>query len=444
MVSTESLVRESSSASDAHELADYKDFNAINIDGLQQAFNYYCSRRHSRVEAPLSGNFAPSIADQVSAHYELLETITPDQTGLQATPILTVAIPASILGESIRNVVRTVGLVQAERARCNGNLNVVLWANTRYKSPRFDKAAITAAAQSRYAELRSQLNQLIVPGVRIRSGLQILERPHLRMGEVRANHMEAVAVDAMQQGLGYNHPVLWLDADTTFIRPGSFQQIVESVAKLDSNFVHANTQYSLDWASRTPLAELDPTSKAVAIAEIMRRHFTRSGLEREYDEESGLAFALGTYLFARGVPATTRIGEAAKLVEAATHNHPVQQSEILLALTSKTELETSIHYVPSAHIGMSARRHYELAHSKGAAGLYYPDGGAYAQPFSNRRNPTAVGATSTRPASITAKDMQQLLGVRLEYAEISLGRPLTANERHKLQQPITKLIARYF
>jgi len=430
------------------ELASYSREAAL-VASLGYAFEYYQQENspcwRPRINTPDDAD--QSVVERMYDYYALLEDL-PDaeETSEAAKPALTVTMPLAILGEDIATPLRALELIQAERAYCDGDIEVVLWANAGFQG-RYEESQIVAKARNRYQDLRTALADQTTKGVRVRTALEVFELPisqSVPMSQLRANYMEAVTVDAIERGFGYDHPVLWLDADTTDVGKGSLQQIITSVRQLDSYFIHADTRYSIDWAHGTPFNKLDDASKAVAISEVLRRCFVRNGMERAYDEECGLAFALGTYLFSGGVSTQRPIGEAHDLLNQAVHGRIRPYPHIVEALAIETPIDSAVRYLPKARVGTSARRHLALVQQKGAQALVDADTTDYGQPF------TALGSHRKElwqktAVPITREDMDRLVVDRAR--EIRHFSPATLFYPDKLEPfigPASRLIGKYF
>lgn len=140
------------------------------------------------------------------------------------------------------------------------------------------------------------------------------------MNIVRNNFMEAVIARLMDGEIDIDHPVLWLDADTTRIRPGTLRAVQQDIKKHPFGFCHTGIDYSLEWLEGTRPQDWDAYSKLLFVDEMVRRAFKRAAHQqfssensiedRIYAEESGLAFPLSTYLTSGGLHSKDSIGES--------------------------------------------------------------------------------------------------------------------------------------
>ena len=67
------------------------------------------------------------------------------------------------------------------------------------------------------------------------------------MNVVRNNFMEAVIARLMDGEIDIDHPILWLDADTTRIRPNTLRTVQQDIKKHPFGFCHPDIDYSLEW-----------------------------------------------------------------------------------------------------------------------------------------------------------------------------------------------------
>jgi hypothetical protein len=283
-----------------------------NVDSFESIEN-----SHSALQNSFERFAAERGADAIESNYSLLEDIGVQDSN-EEKPDCTVCVPIAIMGEGQESVLSTVGSIKRAQQSSGRPVELVLWANAkRSVSSGADNAEIDTVSRDRYETLKTELAGLAGDGLRIRTALQIND-PDTTISEVRANYMDAVAMQAVQKGYGYEHPVIWLDADTTALSKNALKDLADGVRKFDSKFVHADSRWSVDWADR-PLAEQDDATKAVALNEIRRRQLVRMNksehvIQGAYTEEWGLAFAMGTYLEAGGVDTSDASNESMNLI----------------------------------------------------------------------------------------------------------------------------------
>jgi hypothetical protein len=349
-----------------------------NVEALRHSFESYAVRRGTALNtepvdredgralvAPFTEDL-DSISDgekserftkgtaEIEANYSLIERIGPSAENEEESDC-TVCIPVALLHEDISTVVNTVGLIKRAQQASGKPVDVVLWTNARYNE--YNKDEIQAAASEKYDALKTELATYTDEGLRVDMALQTLDANDTAISKIRANSMDAIAMQAIVKGQGYEHPVVWLDADTTFMAKSALSELSDEVRSFDSAFAHANLQWSTEWA-KGPLAEQDDATKAVALNEIHRRQLARmteDGRTSGYVEEMGLAFAVGTYLQSGGVNTLTPKDESKWLMVQARPNGALRRPEF----TGDSERMQKLKNLPAARIGTSARGFYD-------------------------------------------------------------------------------------
>lgn len=318
----------------------------------------------------------------MEANYALLEAVGGAELREDSIEsICTVTIPVAILNEDINSVISAVEKIKRSRTGSATPLDVVLWTNAKYTED--NKTEIKDKSSELYGQLVKKLRSLGDDNLRIKSALQLIPDADFSMSKLRSNYMDAIALDSLDKGYGFNHPVMWVDADLTHLSKGSIEEVVDSLAHREAIFIHTNLQYSIDWQPNSAETGHDITTKAVILNEMQRRQL--SWLDNEqyatgYHEESGLAFALGVYLNAGGVDRKQRINESATLLKRAEDVMYGDPEAPLIPSTIDTfeGFETKkTKYIKSARMGISARRHYQVAKREGAKGLYDVDASGY-------------------------------------------------------------------
>jgi len=326
-----------------------------------------------------------------------IDSINPEE------PAMTICIPVALGGE---DPAMLAGIVeQLQRAAKGIHYEVLFWINA---------TADTIAEQDiqeAYAKVISAISQVEHPQLTLRAALQIFDKDTLSISKIRGNYMEAVAIDAEHRGFTANHPVLWLDADTTFVTQDSLGKIVSTINTGDANFVHANLQFSAEWSKGTPIEELDDATKAIIFNEIFQRKKRRGRagdvrVRSSYIEESGLAFSLGTYLSAGGVDRKDPINESANLIYRFSKN--------VTKDTPWPKKPERIRFIKEARIGTSARRHKELVKKYGVKSLIEPERTGYT---SEGLFTEMMKGGADKP--ITREDMERLLRAKgVNFTEI--------------------------
>lgn len=395
---------------------------------LEQEFGNYCMIQaqegeyyHPHARVPFTPN---AIEDRARASYELLQPVDSMKTSKYSTEeaAMTVCIPVALMQEDQTTIIAMLRGLQKSQRKLGQPLEVILWTNTPEetqapKNPGFrqrirKRRAITKI-QQRYQNLRDALHQFDGSGVRIKTALDMLPDEGTSISQIRSNYMEAVALNVIKQGYGEDHPILWLDADTTYIAENTLGAINKKVRDGDTLFVHANERYTTEWAKGVPVSERDEATQAIMVNEMYRRKFVKRAVEQGervgYPEESGLAFTIGTYLKLGGINTYEKVDEASNLLSYG--KELLLNGEVLRLNQRHTSLPRNvqglIEYLPSARIGISARRQYKAVQAFGAKGIRYAQqaaGEEYALFSSTRPNSQPVSTDL-----ITREDMHRLL-----------------------------------
>ncbi len=378
--------------------------------------------------------------EAVAENYAKLETLGTVETGPAG---LTVTIPVAVLSEDFESLKHTVELVDNAQKDFGEPINVVVWANAFYKGARQKKSVLDEAEQ-RYADLQAELETFSSNDVRIRTALATY-KGNVHMTNVRSDYMEAVGMMANKENNSFMHPVLWLDADTTSLRPSSLSMMRDEVQKGQVLFPHLKLDFDIDWLdANQPLSQADNATKAVAVDEINRRIAYRNNEGKGYYEESGLGFAIGTYLSSGGLnprfanmpmPA---ISETNSLMTRATDvrdtrgrlqglDNPEDSKgwsiipNNLIAGDQPTQL---FGYIANSRAGISARRMHKRVRQSGAIALLQY-GTKLANQLSDKKKARDVNST----------DMNLL--VNSEHS----SRPHVTGRRARIAR---KVIQRYF
>lgn len=370
-------------------------------------------------------NHAELFKDIISNH-QLVEVLGEKEVSPEE-PAITVCVPVAILAEKEERAVRTIKLVSRAQQKLGEPVEVLLWTNARHKDSGEDKRVVANKARYRYKKLKTTIGGVDNPGLTIKTALQVLPESEATMSRLRANYMEAVAFDAVHRGYGFDHPILWLDADTTFLSSNSLRDIEKSVREFEAMFVHTNAHFSLDWLKDRTLNGMDDVSKAIALEEIVRRQIIRERRSdshmNNYMEECGLAFALGVYLDAGGLNTADPINESSGLEDnieraqdgyawandpANPHYPPHHPQKRIVPDFLRPSLGSPIRkekIITAAHMGISARRHYAVVQKYGVESIGdYDDAGPRYELFSH------LEEWSEEPEPIFTEDIRYVLG----------------------------------
>lgn len=423
------------------------------------------------------------LSDMQKNHQLLQDLASREIESNPQEPLCTVTIPVALLREDLGQVLQTIDVIKKSHGDPSQPLEIVLWANATYEAD--NKTEIEAEANVRYGELIRELSQRADDTLYVKSALQLIPKGDFSMSKLRSDYMDAVAIDCYERGFGFTHPIMWLDADTTFVSKGAIGKVADGIKKMRSVFAHANLSFTIDWAGGMALGEMDDATKAVAINEINRRQASSLIPTKPvgYIEESGLVFSTGLYLNAGGVDKSQPINESfALILKASTlkeiNSYALRDSGISNNLVpysvqgcmddderfADSYLTSDVYYVRGARIGTSARRHYEVAKMKGASGLFDVDASGYADSDGLYTEMDTVH-THDAHAPISNKDMQDLVdrnvfdwqrAARRDNANLDIADPTDIWERASgLRRPVLerveknkrighKLVDRYF
>ena len=162
-------------------------------------------------------------------------------------------------------------------------VNVLIWANARYKDHE-EFSSVEQEVSMSYKELRQQLQRLEQESdtVTISTAIdEIIPDEQFSMSQIRNNYMEAITGRLMDGEIEENHPIVWLDADTTRIRPNTLSTIQKCIQKYPQ-FYHPDIDYSLEWLEGKRPEEWDVNSKLLFIDEMAQREYKRVALEKGF------------------------------------------------------------------------------------------------------------------------------------------------------------------
>ena len=138
---------------------------------------------------------------------------------------------------------------------------------------------------------------------------------------VRNNYMEAITGRLIDGEISETHPIVWLDADTTRIRPNTLSAIQRRIKKDPYKFYHPDINYSLEWLEGKRPEEWDVNSKLLFIDEMAQREHKRVALEkgfnildRAYPDECGFSFSLYKFVTSGGLDTRDPIDESSRLL----------------------------------------------------------------------------------------------------------------------------------
>jgi hypothetical protein len=258
-------------------------------------------KSHRITEAEAAGRVVGDLAHE----YDKLEVLggVPDRPAS-----LTIAVPFAIRTEDPQLISNLIMQIQHAQEQYGGPVDVVLWNNALINDDDPDKASKIEDVEIKHAVLNEAIKDLSSSEVRILSGIDQIEgrgqtKSIIDMNDVRGHQMSAITYKVFQENADFMHPVLWLDADTIDLSKNALKAIDDEVRSGRTLLPHLETKYGIEQQDEG-LSHTDDITRSIAVNEIMRRIATRGKSPDKrtgYYEESGMAFAIGTYLTIGGV-----------------------------------------------------------------------------------------------------------------------------------------------
>ena len=278
-------------------------------------------------------------------------------------PDMTVTVPLAIHHEKPQQIAKMCEQIE-KAAKALNKVQVLVWANAKYRFMDFD----TTVKNKRRAHVAAEKNYRVLQGllrerhtnVHYLSGLQVDKTSAMRMSDIRFTYMAVLLARARKRNYPADHPVMWVDADTTFMSRGTFPSIMRLLGS--TPFAHPIVHYSAEWAAGTPPTD---TARAFVLDEIIQRHWLKSNpptLDSDYPEESGLTFTLDTYLKANGVGTRGSMNESGSLIAGYAHRQSA-------AYDTSGKPGDCLSYDTSSKITLSGRRAIGLVRNHGFVGL---------------------------------------------------------------------------
>ncbi len=218
-------------------------------------------------------------------------------------PKATVCVPIAIMGERDEVIERTIDVLSKQKGA--EELELVLYAN--YKP---DDSIDEGVLKEKDEMLRSMQERYSLLNIRF----VIQGYNDVSISRIRKDYMDVVSLDLYERGAKFNHPVIWLDADTTQMSAGVIQSHIDHHNSVHSAISLASSNVMFNMSDDTSKRVAQTKARGLAsYAEIRRRRENRRANKKGYIEESGLSFKIGSYLFAGGVNAATPTNESAWL-----------------------------------------------------------------------------------------------------------------------------------
>ena len=246
------------------------------------------------------------IQNSIAENQKRVESVSqkPANTGM------TICIPLAIRYETPETIERLMQQIIGASNGVKNGVNVLIWANAKYKDHE-EFSSVEQEVITSYKELRQQLQRLEQESdtVTISTAIdEIVPDEQFSMSQIRNNYMEAITGRLMDGEIEENHPIVWLDADTTRIRPNTLSAIQRHIKKDPYKFCHPDINYSLEWLEGKRPEEWDVNSKLLFIDEMAQREHKRVALEkgfkildRAYPDECGFSFSLSNFVNSGGL-----------------------------------------------------------------------------------------------------------------------------------------------
>jgi len=313
--------------------------------------------------------------------------LRPSADLLEKSPACVVAVPIATLYEPVDGVVHTLEEIKKGLGDM-GPAEVVAWATTKMeRTPRVVDAAATAAAMDKMNELTMAIRKRF-PGERILLGHRFLP-VDVDMAHVRFGHMDIIGHEAYVRRFPGSTPVVWFDADTTFIDDNAIAHMIGALNNGEAHIVKGMMTFGTRPDEARPIGECTDAEK-VARVYSLARWLLESTLgptdERLYHDENGTCFSIGDWV-RMGAPVDPRqvgVGENRMLVARAKEMLPDDRPVIT--------------YITNAQYGTSDRRIVAQAKRGAVAEIPFNDANRDYQPFTMMpscddvpRKPISVG-----------------------------------------------------
>lgn len=236
---------------------------------------------------------------------------------------MTICIPLAIRYETPETIERLMQQIIGASNGVENGVNVLIWANAKYKDHE-EFSSVEQEVSMSYKELRQQLQRFEQESdtVTISTAIdEIIPDEQFSMSQIRNNYMEAITGRLIDGELEEDHPIVWLDADTTRIRPNTLSAIQRHTKKDPYKFYHPDINYSLEWLEGKRPEEWDVNSKLLFIDEMAQREHKRVALEkgfnildRAYPDECGFSFSLYKFVTSGGLDTRDPIDESSRLL----------------------------------------------------------------------------------------------------------------------------------
>lgn len=351
-------------------------------------------------------------------------------------PQLTIGIPIAESTEDPRSIKRAMEQIRKAQKHFGQPVEVVAWSNTINDDP---------SPSGNYDKIRSILEPFATSDLQIISAHDSLmhmtpyqspdefRQDVLPITVARQHMMDAIIYRAHSRNYEIDHPVLWLDADTTFVQQTAFADIDRLSRSGRIGVFRPKLDYTVDWLDGN-VDNLDSATRAFIVDEIGRRKMRKTTDEKyikdQYPEECGSFFPLSAYLLAGGLD--ERHAENGHLIwrvsEESKYMHPNFRAEYeRLKGIGMTFCDSRGFLAPEVRIGTSARRHYRELQENGVDAVLVERGD------SARAVYTMYQDNTTDRAPISSIDSERFWGIiAIRYSDLSV------NDKHALAELFNK------
>lgn len=274
-------------------------------------------------------------------------------------PDITVCIPIAMHQEGQHTLETTLGIIARQE---DANVTeVILYANHPQNIPG-DRITESYERMKAVIDTTKEAH----PQLRVRYVVAEYDDSEMSMGGIRKDMMDVVVWDAVSRGLGYDQPVIWLDADVTQMSQGAVRAIGKNIREHPAYLQHMNSKLTIDGLRASSIGAATLAERVAADYEVRHRRNVRQALSRGrtgswgYNPESGLGFMLGNYVAVGGVNPADPMNESHHLANGFV-SYGKQADKIMSNATWNVIGEDEpyrpvIHYIREASVYTSGRR----------------------------------------------------------------------------------------
>jgi|GEM_PF-5128887 hypothetical protein len=153
---------------------------------------------------------------------------------------MTVCVPLAIRHETPETIERFMQQIINASSNVENGVNVLIWANAKYNENE-NSIDVKQQSEALYEELRQKLldleNKPESANITISTALEVVPSSEFSMSQIRNNYMEAITGRLIDGEIDETHPIVWLDADTTRIRPNTLSAIQRHIKKTPTSSI---------------------------------------------------------------------------------------------------------------------------------------------------------------------------------------------------------------